>query len=81
MSQVAGIINGGYDCCPSSTYRNQYGHISFRIWWFIDVYHFWTGGFPYDDVNNVPMPTCPLGEGMSCSAMDPGPCYTACCRI
>lgn len=38
IGEVINIVNGGYDCCPSSTYLNQYGHTSHRVWWYMDAY-------------------------------------------
>jgi basic endochitinase B len=34
IGTVISIINGGYDCCPSSTYGRSYGHTAYRVWWF-----------------------------------------------
>jgi len=38
MGEVMAIINGGYDCCLTSTYTENYGHTRSRIEWYIDIY-------------------------------------------
>jgi len=79
LGTVISLINGGYDCCPSSSYRSQYGHVTFRVWWHIDIYSKWTGKFPYSTLDPVPINDCPLADNMNCGRMDPGPCYDECC--
>jgi len=60
MGEVIAIINGGYDCCLSSTYGTRYGHTTDRVWWFIDIYKSWTGNLPFETLNPVPLNDCPL---------------------
>jgi len=61
MGTVINLVNGGYDCCPSSSYRSQYGHVTFRIWWFLDIVQTWTGSIPFSQLSPVPVNDCPLG--------------------
>ena len=82
MSQVINIINGGYDCCPSSTYITRYGHSTYRMWWFLDAYSQWTGNFPYADISKIEMEECPLGNGINCGRMKGSggsKCWSNCC--
>ncbi len=69
MGAVINIINGGYDCCPSSTYKFQYGHTNYRVWWYLDAYYRWTGNYPVKILNPYPIHECPLGDGMNCGAL------------
>jgi len=75
---VINIINGGYDCCPSSTYKKKYGHSTYRMWWFLDAYNQWTGKYPYHDISKIEMEECPLGKGINCRKMKEN-CWSDCC--
>ena len=79
IAEVANIINGGYDCCPSSHYKSQYGHIVMRVWWFLDVYNIWTGKWPYA-LKPLPLNNCPLAATVNCDRLAAGNCYAACCN-
>ena len=81
FAEVMNIINGGYDCCPSSTYAHQYGHILHRYWWYLDIYHTWTGEYPVTSLDPIPIHNCPLAEGMNCQRLASGTCWSNCCSL
>ncbi|KAL4474223.1 hypothetical protein ABPG72_001762 [Tetrahymena utriculariae] len=79
IGQVINIINGGYDCCPSTTYKTQYGHTVHRIEWYAEILQLWGEPLPYSNLSTVPIEECPAAQGtIDCSRLA-GTCYWNCC--
>ncbi|EAS07903.1 class I chitinase (macronuclear) [Tetrahymena thermophila SB210] len=60
IGQVINIINGLYDCCPSSTYFAQGGHTIDRISSFVQILENWNEPIPFKVLNPAPIYDCPI---------------------
>ena len=76
IGEVINLINGGYDCCPSSNLKTEYGHSAYRIWWFIDIIYRWTGTYPFPNLNEISINNCPLVAKINCSKMLGDNCWS-----
>ncbi len=54
------LVNGGYDCCPTSNYQSKYGHVLHRVGWYIDIYNLWTNKFPIEKLVPAEIKNCKL---------------------
>ncbi|KAL4467060.1 hypothetical protein ABPG74_010657 [Tetrahymena malaccensis] len=81
MGEVINLINGGYDCCPSSGYFPLYGHTLYRVQWFASILQAWGAELPWSKLDPVPMKNCPLAENhINCSQLLNPSCTWNCCR-
>ncbi|KAL4488327.1 hypothetical protein ABPG72_019177 [Tetrahymena utriculariae] len=81
IGQVINIINGGYDCCPTTTYFAGFGHTLRRTEWWATIVVSWGLGLPWSQVDPVPINECPRAVGhINCTPLKENPenCWTCC---
>jgi len=83
IGEVINIINGGYDCCPTTTYFSGFGHTVKRTEWWASIVISWGLGIPWTTLNPVPLQDCPRAVGhIDCSPLKTNPnCWTCCTEV
>ncbi|KAL4510722.1 hypothetical protein ABPG72_004876 [Tetrahymena utriculariae] len=59
IGEVINIVNGGYDCFPTTTYFINFGHTLKRVEWWGTILQNWGLGLPWTNLKPVPINKCP----------------------